>query len=105
MTPSAGFGPMSLAQRLADAHLARQLLEGVEKQGAAFLLAGNGHVRGDRGVAWHLRQLAPQRRVVSVVLAEVEDGKVDAAAYVPRAPDGARAADYVLLTPRQAQIG
>ncbi len=103
MTPSVGFGTMSLTQRLADAHLAGQLLEGVKKQGAAFLLAGNGHVRSDRGVAWHLRQLAPQRRVVSVVLAEVEDGKVDAAAYVPRAPDGAWATDYVLLTPRQAR--
>ena len=38
-----------------------------------------------------------------VLLLEVEEGKVDAAAYLPRAPDGTSAAGYVLFTPRHAR--
>lgn len=98
--PASAFGAMSLAQRYTDAHLAASLVEAADKQGAAFLLAGNGHVRSDRGVPWYLRQFAPGRKVAAVMLLEVEEGKVDAPAYVPRAPDGAWAADYVLFTPR-----
>ena len=43
---------------------------------------------------------APTRQTVSVMLLEVEDGKADPAAYLPRDPDGKPAADYVLFTPR-----
>jgi uncharacterized iron-regulated protein len=101
IVPGSGFATMSLAQRYTDAHMAGRLVEAAERHGGAFLLAGNGHVRTDRGVAWHLRRLAPHRTAVAVLLLEVEDGRLDAASYMPRAPDGARAADYVLLTPRQ----
>ena len=94
---------MSLAQRYVDAHMADVLVKAAEMHGAAFLLAGNGHVRTDRGVPWYLRQLAPSRKVVSVMLLEVEDGKLDGAAG-PRTPDGAWAADYVLFTPRHARL-
>lgn len=91
---------MSLAQRYTDAHLAEALVKAAEKHGGAFLLAGNGHVRIDRGVPWYVRQLAPQRKVIAVMLLEVEDGKNEASAYLTRAPD-AVAADYVMFTPRQ----
>ena len=101
--PASAFPAMSLAQRYTDAHLAGVLVDTADGQGGAFLLAGNGHVRSDRGVPWYLRRLAPQRKLASVLLLEVEDGKTDAAAYMPRAPDGAPAADYVLFTPRHAR--
>jgi uncharacterized iron-regulated protein len=103
VVPASAFAAMSLAQRYTDAHLADRLAEAAQKHGGAFLLAGNGHVRSDRGVPWYLRQLSPGRKVVSVMLLEVEDGKADAAAYVPKSPDGAWAADYVLFTPHQAR--
>jgi len=101
--PASAFGPMSLAQRYTDAHMAGALVDRADEQGGAFLLAGNGHVRTDRGVPWYLRRLAPQRKVASVLLLEVEDGKLDAPAYVPKAPDGAWATDYVLFTPRHTR--
>jgi uncharacterized iron-regulated protein len=98
--PASAFGNMNVAQRYRDAHLARAIVSAAEKHGGAFLLAGNGHVRTDRGVPWYVRQMASDRRILAVMLVEVEDGKIDPAAYVPRAPDGAPAADYVLFTPR-----
>ena len=101
MMPKTAFGNMAFAQRYRDAHLADAVLKAAEKQGSAILLAGNGHVRTDRGVPAYLRQRAPDRKVVSVMLIEVEDGKTDPQAYVPRDPDGKPVADYIVLTPRQ----
>jgi uncharacterized iron-regulated protein len=91
---------MGLAQRYTDAHLAEAVVRAAERHGGAFLLAGNGHVRADRGVPWHLRRLAPARKAVAVMLLEVAEGRNDPSAYLPRTPGGAVAADYVLFTPR-----
>jgi uncharacterized iron-regulated protein len=99
--PAAAFTGMGLAQRYIDAVLAQSLKDAAGEAGSAFLLAGNGHVRTDRGVPWHLRRLAPGRAVLAVMLLEVEDGKDDPKSYVPRDPAGAPAADYILFTPRQ----
>jgi len=99
--PPTAIPTMSLAQRYTDAHLADALVKAAEKHGGAFLLAGNGHVRTDSGVPWYVRQLAPQRKVVAVMVLEVADGKNDASPYLTRAPDGTVAADYVMFTPRQ----
>lgn len=98
--PGSALGSMSLAQRYTDAHLAETLVRAAEKHNGAFLLAGNGHVRTDRAVPWYVRQLAPRRKVVAVMLLEVEDGKIDASPYLTRAPAGTVAADYVVFTPR-----
>ncbi len=100
LMPKARFTNMALAQRYRDTHLAQALLTGANQTGSAILFAGNGHARADRGVPYAVRQLAPSATVTSVLLIEVEDGKVDPGAYVPRAPDGAPAADIVIFTPR-----
>jgi uncharacterized iron-regulated protein len=97
--PAPAFAAMSLAQRYTDAHLAGTLVEAADRRGAAFLLAGNGHVRSDRGVPWYTRRLAPGRKTVAVLLLEVEEGDPDGARSLPRGPDGT-AADYILFTPR-----
>ena len=52
------------------------------------------------GVPWYVRRMAPQMQVMAVMLLEVEDGPADPETYLPRAPDGKVAADYVLFTPR-----
>ena len=57
--PASAFGSMNLAQRYRDAHLARALVDAAVANGAAFLLAGNGHVRTDRAVPWYVRRMAP----------------------------------------------
>ena len=103
MLPGSAIPGMSLAQRYRDAHLAAALVDAGKDAGRTILLAGNGHVRTDRGVPWHLRRHAPGKPIVAVMLIEVEDGKIDAPAYVPRDPDGRPAADVIVFTPRAAR--
>jgi uncharacterized iron-regulated protein len=101
LLPEQAFAGMTAAQRYRDAHLADVALRGVQERGGAILLAGNGHVRSDRGVPWYVRQRSPATNAVSVLLVEVEPGATDPARYLPRGPDGAPAADFVVFTPRQ----
>jgi uncharacterized iron-regulated protein len=101
MMPKSAFTGMAFAQRLRDATLADVALKAHAAHGSAIVMAGNGHVRGDRGIAWYIRQRAPGIKVVTVALVEVEDGKTDPAAYVPRDPEGRPAVDYVVFTPKQ----
>ncbi len=103
MLPATAIPNMAFAQRLRDATLADATLEAVQRHGSAVLLTGNAHARTDRGVPWYLRQRAPDMPVVSVMLVEVELGKTAAEAYVPRAPNGRPAADYLIFTPPAAR--
>lgn len=100
LMPKSAFGAMAFAQRYRDAHLADAMLKAGARHGAAILLAGNGHVRGDRGVALYLRQRAPNRVAAAVMLVEVEEGRADPDGYIPRDPDGNAVADTIVLTPR-----
>jgi uncharacterized iron-regulated protein len=98
--PPEAMGGLAAAQRYRDAHLADALLTAQKRHGFAILIAGNGHVRSDRGVPWHIRERAPGTSVTSVVILEVEEGKTDPEAYVPRDPEGKPAADLLIFTPR-----
>lgn len=100
LMPKAAFVGMAVAQRYRDAHLADAMMRGAERHGASFLLAGNGHVRRDRGVPYYLRQRAPQKPILTVMLVEIQPGKTDAAAYGLRDPDGRWLADYIVFTPK-----
>ncbi len=100
MLPKTTVPNMAFAQRYRDAAIADAIIRAEEKYHSAVLFAGNGHLRNDRGVPWYLRQRAPDKPVLSIMLVEVEDGKTDAAAYVPKDPDGKPAADYIIFTPR-----
>jgi uncharacterized iron-regulated protein len=96
--PPQAVAAMGLAQRYRDAHLADAVLEAATRHGSAILIAGNGHLRSDRGVPWHMRQRKPDVRVMSIVLMEVEEGKTDPAAYLPRDPEGKPAVDLLIFT-------
>jgi uncharacterized iron-regulated protein len=100
MLPDAALPRMSLAQRYRDAHLADVVLEAASRHGSAILIAGNGHVRSDRGVPWYVRQRSPQTPVESVMTVEVEEDKLDPLTYLPRRPDGRAAAAMLIFTPR-----
>lgn len=100
MLPESAFPPMALAQLYRDAHLAEVLSSAQNAHGAAVLIAGNGHIRADRGVPWHLRRRSVGISAVAVAFMEVDGSMTDAAAYVPRNPAGQPAVDYVWLTPR-----
>lgn len=78
---------MVTAQRLKDATMAEHLREAVARTGGAVLVAGNGHVRKDRGVGWLLRSEGV------LVVAFLEAAQPDAP---PPAP---LPYDIVVLTP------
>jgi uncharacterized iron-regulated protein len=82
---------MYRVQRGRDAMMADRLATASGKAGG-ILIAGNEHVRKDRGVPWYLARLEPGASVVSIGLLEVQD-------EVRRAPEGLPY-DYVWFTPR-----
>lgn len=96
MVPRERLAPMGNVQRLRDAVMADALLA----HDQAVLIAGNGHVRADRGVPWYLRRRVPESRVAVVMAVELEDADKTPGDYVERGPDGAPVADFVWLTPR-----
>lgn len=100
MLPDTAIPGMSFAQRYRDGHLAEAMATAAERHGGAILLAGNGHIRTDRGVPWYLRHRAGNRPILAVMLAEVEDGNTDPANYAPRDPAGKPAIDVIVFTPR-----
>jgi uncharacterized iron-regulated protein len=101
LMPKSALPGMAYAQRFRDAHMADVMVRAATGRGAV-LIAGNGHVRRDRGVPWYLVRRAPGRPVLTVLLVEVEEGErsTDPAAYVPRDEAGAPAVDWVVFTPR-----
>jgi len=90
--------PMAKIQRLRDAFMADAMLLGSHEK--AILIAGNGHVRKDRGVPWYLRRRAPQADIAVVMLVELDGMDDRPEDHIERGPDGTPIADYVLLTPR-----
>ncbi|KAB2850069.1 MAG: ChaN family lipoprotein [Hyphomicrobiaceae bacterium] len=101
--PATALPAMLAVQRLRDATLADQLLRADARRGA-ILLAGNGHIRRDRGVPWYLAQRTPERSTLVVMLAEVLPGETDPESYLPRDPDGIAAVDFVWFTPRKERL-
>lgn len=83
---------MVVAQRVKDAWMANALGEAGERS-PLILVAGNGHVRRDRGVAKYLPHHDP-RPALAVGLLPVRDGATRPADY------GAEAFDFVVFTPR-----
>lgn len=102
LMPKSAFGNMAVAQRLRDGHMAQVMADAAlsANSGAVALLAGNGHVRRDRGVPWYLRQMiekADERPLLAVGHVEVVAGKTDPHSYV----DSVRQFSLVVFTPRK----
>ncbi len=84
---------MELAQRLKDATMAAKMTSSKR----AVLIAGNGHVRNDRGVPFYF---AGSKNVVSIGHLEVETGVTDPRAYASVMGATKLPFDYVVFTPR-----
>jgi uncharacterized iron-regulated protein len=82
---------MYQVQRARDAMMADRLAAASGKAGG-ILIAGNGHVRNDRGVPWYLARLEPGARTLSIGLVEVRDDVRRLPRDLPH--------DYVWFTPR-----
>ena len=98
MIPKAAHPAMAIAQRFRDATMADTVLAAVNAHGNAVLIAGNGHVRADRGVAWYLKRRAPDLKIVTVLFQEVDDARLTSASIAPLTSDSA-VADYIVLAP------
>lgn len=84
LMPEAMLAPMAAVQRARDAMMARVVANGLAAPDTdmAVLIAGNGHVREDRGVPLRLSNFdVPPDQVLTVAPLEVQDGAVDPAAY------------------------
>jgi uncharacterized iron-regulated protein len=101
--PAARLDGMVLAQRARDAMLADSML-GVDGDGAV-LIAGSGHVRGDRGVPFYLRIRAPGASIVTVAPLEVRDAWTRPEQYAAAYDDGRLPFDWVWFTPRVGDGG
>jgi len=87
---------MMRVQRARDAMMADRLAA-TAGRGGGVLIAGNGHVRRDRGVPWYLARLRPGARSVSIGLLEVRDDVLEPPANIPY--------DYVWFTSRVDDSG
>ena len=97
MLPERALPAMVRVQRLRDAVMADRL---VQAKRHAVLIAGNGHVRADRGVPLWLRKYAPRQSIIVVTQAEVEPGRTDPRTYGPHSPVSGWATDVIWFTPR-----
>ena len=97
MLPTSMIPAMVIAQRERDETMARVLAEH-EKPEGAVLIAGDGHVRGDRGVPFALARRT-KGSIVTVAMMEVVKGQ-DAPAAYGDATTGTPAFDYLWFTPR-----
>lgn len=98
LMPDEALTPMSLAQRARDGAMADAMLKGNTSL-HAVLIAGNGHIRKDWGVAGLLSRLSPEAKPLSIAQIEVQSGETDLAAYIDL-HDAANGFDFFILTPR-----
>lgn len=86
--PPAQIEGMARVQRARDAVMADRLAT-LAGDGHAILIAGNGHVRNDRGVPWYLARIRPEEKVASLAFLELSIGE---------SPPAALPYDYVWFT-------
>ena len=100
MLPEAIVPRLVLAQRERDAAMAQALVDDATNDGA-ILIAGNGHVRADRGVPVYLHVPGPgdaDARSISVGLVEVGPGDERAGDFPQRVVAENPGFDYLWLT-------
>jgi uncharacterized iron-regulated protein len=100
LLPDAVLEPMVLAQRARDAHLAERLDAAGAGRGT-ILVAGNEHVRTDRGVPAYLDRGASG--VYAIAIVEVQAGAVEPGAYAELFHAQALPVDAVAFTPGAAR--
>lgn len=101
LMPKSAFGNMAKAQRFRDGYMARVMADAAIGEQKSVLIAGNGHVRRDRGVPWYLARMAKAEDgggIAVVGHVEVDPGRSRAADY-----SVAGTYDYIVFTPVAAR--
>lgn len=105
LMPEAMLAPMALVQRARDAMMAAVVVDGLADTSTdmAILIAGNGHVREDRGVPLRLEALDVSRdKVLTVGPQEVRDGVLSLADHL--SSDAPPPYDIVWFSPRADDV-
>ncbi|HEX9297193.1 MAG TPA: ChaN family lipoprotein [Polyangiaceae bacterium] len=97
--PDSMIGGMALAQHARDAYMARAAL-GADNGDGTVLVAGDGHVRLDRGIPYYLQRQKPRVSVASLAFVEVATGMTEPAAYAKPLGAADLPFDFVWFTPR-----
>lgn len=100
LLPKAALLPMSAVQRFRDATMAAAIARNFGHDGA-ILIAGNGHVRRDRGVAWYLRRHLPEARILTIGLSEADADQLHSLGGKSQPPEPNLETDFNWLLPRQ----
>ena len=95
--PASMVPPMMLAQRVRDARMGLSMMD--SDMDHRVLIAGNGHVRKDRGVPMYLAVKHPQEKIMTVGFTEVIAGKHKIDEYKSRWGKKTIPFDYVWFTP------
>jgi uncharacterized iron-regulated protein len=103
MMPRKHLGAVIKVQQARDAVLADALIEGLNSNDGAVLIAGSGHVRSDRAVPRYLRLRQPEARIFSLAFIEV-DGDTQSPADYAEPWGGSFPFDYVWFTARLEDI-
>ena len=90
LMPKTAFTGMAAAQNYRDAHIAAAAIEAARKSGAAFVIAGNGHVRRDHAVPYYIAKFAPDIRIITIGIVEEGDSEATPAPHY----------DLTIITPR-----
>lgn len=99
LMPKEAFGNMAVAQRFRDGHMAAAMVEAAAGGGQVVLVAGNGHVRRDRGVPWYLERTAKGAVPISIGHVEVSADRLAPEDYA----EAMASYSYVVFTPRPAR--
>jgi len=100
LLPAAALPAMAKVQRAKDGSMANALIKAGARRPGAVLIAGNGHVRNDRGVPYVLRKLDPKAEVLSIGIIETVPGADTFSDYDLKNEQGAPLYDYVIFTPK-----
>lgn len=100
MLPDTALPSMSRMQRIRDLYMAGTMARNIaQNEGLNVLLAGNGHIRSDRGVPYYLRQMVPDATISSIAFLEVDPAFLDPADYLPEKIGSIPPFDYIWFTP------
>jgi uncharacterized iron-regulated protein len=100
--PEAMIGGMALAQHARDAHMARAAI-GADRGDGTVVVAGDGHVRLDRGIPYYLQRQKPGISVASLAFLEVARNTNDPTAYAAPLAAAELPFDFVWFTPRAGE--
>ncbi len=96
--PYSALNSMSNVQRYRDAILADSLIKASRPYGAV-LIAGNGHIRSDRGVPYYIARRIKNPNLITLATLEVSAGEKSPDDYLPATAGTKPVYDYIWFTP------